>query len=136
MKKTIFKIISILGLAYLIYSTFLIGKFSLGEGKHLFNPYIDTEFSKKYSPNKFDKITIGMSESEIVNILGEPLYKGNGYIDTLNVNYHYTGDGKLLKNDNDTWKNNHYNDFAWYQSVLEIDKKRKVFAIHKGWCHD
>jgi hypothetical protein len=136
MKRTTLKVISILGLAYLIYLTFFMGIFSLSEGKHLFNPYIDTQFASKYSPNKFEKITIGMSESDIVEILGKPLYKGDGYKNSLNVNYHYTGDGKLLNNDKDAWKKNYYDDFAWYQSSLEINKKGKIIAIYKGWCHD
>ena len=101
----------------------------------MLKPYIDTEFAKDYSPEKFDKIKIGMTIDEAIKIIGEPLHKGQGYSDTLNTNYYYTGDGKLLHSKKD---NGHivYEDFAWYRSTLDVDSNNKIIGIDKGWSHD
>ena len=135
MKLTMGKALAAIVLLFLAIMLFSSGKLFLIEGKNILNPYIDTQFAAKYTPDKFDKITIGMKESEVLSILGQPMYKGDGYKDSLNVNYQYTTDGKLLNTKYD-YKNNTYDDFAWYQSALELDKKGKVVAIYKCWCHD
>lgn len=135
MITTILKVLSVLGLSFLATFTFILGQLPLVEGRHLFDPYIDTQFAKDYDPNAFDKIEVGMSVSEVKKIIGEPLYKGHGYKDTLNTNYYYTGDGKLLNSTRDNGQNG-YGDFAWYRSTLEIDRTGKVVYIDKGWSHD
>ena len=76
-----------------------------------------------------------MMINEVTKIIGEPLYKREGYTDPLNTNYHYTADGKLLNSTKDIGRNE-YDDFAWYRSTLEIDKTGKVIYIDKGWSHD
>ena len=135
MKNITLKILSTICIAILVVFTFFIGQVPLIEGKHLLKPYIDTEFAKDYSPEKFDKIKIGMTINEAIKIIGEPLYKGQGYSDTLNTNYHYTGDGKLLNSTKDNGQSG-YDDFAWYRSTLEIDRNNKIIYIDKGWSHD
>jgi len=43
----------------------------------LFEP--STEYSKEYSPEKFLNIKTGMTENEVINILGQPLDRFNPY---------------------------------------------------------
>jgi len=135
MKMVILKIVSMLCLIFLLVFTFFLGQVPLIEGKHLIDPYIDTEFAKNYSPEKFERIKVGMTITEAIRILGEPLHKGPGYSDTLNTNYHYTGDGKLLHLTKDNGQNG-YDDFAWYRSTLEVDGANTIIFIDKGWSHD
>ena len=135
MKNITLKIISTICIAFLVAITFFIGQVPLIEGKHLLKPYIDTQFAKDYSPEKFDKIKIGMTIDEAIKIVGEPLYKEQGYYKTLNTSYHYTGDGKLLNSTKDIGQNG-YDDFAWYRSILEVDEANKIIYIDKGWSHD
>ena len=42
--------------------------------------HTDTKYSKNYSHRKFDKIKIGMTQNEVISILGEPLVRWNPYI--------------------------------------------------------
>ncbi|HEX4886823.1 MAG TPA: hypothetical protein VFV37_02150 [Luteibaculaceae bacterium] len=135
MKNITLKILSTICIGILVVFTFFIGQVPLIEGKHLLKPYIDTEFAKDYSPEKFDKIKIGMTINEAIKIVGEPLYKGQGYNDPLNTNYYFTGDGKLLNSKKDKGQSG-YEDFAWYRSTLEVDRNNKINYIDKGWSHD
>jgi outer membrane protein assembly factor BamE (lipoprotein component of BamABCDE complex) len=135
MKNITLKILSTTCIAILVVFTFFIGQSPLIEGKHLLKPYIDTEFAKDYNPEKFDKIKIGMTIDEAIKIVGEPLYKGQDYFDTLNTNYYYTSDGKLLHSTKDNGHSG-YEDFAWYRSTLEVDRNNKVIDIDKGWSRD
>ncbi len=121
----ILKILSVFSLIFLVILSFTLGSISLLEGKHLFDPYIDTTFATNYSPEKFEKIEIGMTVNDVIKIVGEPLRIGQSYKDTLNKTYDYTKDGK-----------NHHGDFAWYNSSLEIDTNKRVIFIYKGWNYD
>jgi hypothetical protein len=129
----IFKILSIIGIGFLMYLSFVFGQIQLMEGKHIIYPYLDTKFANDYTPKKFDEIKIGMSLEEVKEIIGEPLYVGSGYKDSRNLNLHYTGDGKLLSKSKST---NKYSDLAWYCSSLEINEEKKVVSIEKGWAYD
>jgi len=131
--KLILKVLSILGIGYLLYLTFLFGQLMLIEGKHIIYPYLDTKFASKYTPDKFEEIKIGMSIEEVKKIVGEPLYTGSGYKNSANLNLHYTGDGKLLSKRKST---NSYSDLAWYSSSVEIGENKKVVSIEKGWVYD
>ena len=133
--KIIFKILSAICIAFFVVITFMFGQFPLMEGRHLIYPYIDTQFSKSYSPEKFEKIKIGMTIDEAYMIIGKPLHKRQGYIDTLNVCYDYTDDGKfkLLHPTKDYYD---FKDFAWYRSTLEVDTANKIVHIDKGWSYD
>jgi len=135
MKKKILKILTITSLILVAFITFIIGQAPLIEGKHYFDPYIDTQFAEDYSPDKFEEIKIGMSLEEVKKIIGKPLYNGEGYEDQNNTNFYYTGDGKLLNNTEDSWKNG-YDDFAWYRSSIEVDNENIVISIDKGWSYD
>jgi len=135
MKIIVLKILSIACITFLVIVTFSLGYFTLMEGKHIFDPYIDTEFAEYYSPEKFEKIKVGMTIDEAYTIIGEPLYKEQGYIDTLNTCYHYTGDGKLSRVTKDNGQND-YDDFAWYRSILKVDDTNKIIDINKGWNYD
>ena len=135
MKIIVLKLLSTICLITLIVFTFFIGRIQLIEGKHIIDPYIDTVFAEIYSPRKFEKIKIGMTIEEAIKIIGEPLYKGQGYKDTLNTNYYYTDDGKLLHLTKDNGRNG-YDDFAWYRSTLEVDSLNNIIYIDKGWSHD
>ena len=53
MVAAILKILSALGLSFLAVVTFIFGQVPLAEGKHLFDPYIDTQFAKDYKPKRF-----------------------------------------------------------------------------------
>ena len=135
MSRIILKILSILGLSFLTVVLFVFGQIPLIEGKHLLNKYIDTEFAENYSPEKFEQIKIGMKLDQVIDLIGEPLYTGNGYKDTLNRNYYYTGDGKLLNKTKDNGQKG-YDDFAWYRSTIEVNSENIVVNIDKGWSHD
>ena len=45
----------------------------------------DTKYSEKYTHEKFNEIKIGMSEKEVVNILGEPISKFKPHKDSRNI---------------------------------------------------
>src|SRR5205085_7316666 len=85
--------------ALIISFSFTFGQVLLGEGYNIFDPYADTEFAQNYTPGKFKNIKEGMSEKEVIAVLGEPISK---YTDSTNskestVTYYYTGDGYLRK---------------------------------------
>ena len=128
------KIISSIGLLGVLVISFFLGTAPLIEGKHLVKPYIDTHFAEDYSPEKFDLIELGMTKIEVIRIIGEPLYTGSGYSDSLVTNYHYTGDGKLLSKRKSGEQN--YDDFAWYRSVVGFDTSETAVYLDKGWSYD
>src|SRR5690606_16119985 len=97
------------------------------EGKHIINPYIDTNFSELYHPKKFDKIKIGMSKNEVTTIIGNPLsISGN--------TYYFTDDGKAFSKRK--FSESGYFDYAWYRSNVTFDSLGKVIYIDKGWSYD
>ena len=71
-----------------------------GEAYCSFYPAIDTIFAPQYTEKGFDRIAIGITVEEVVQILGEPLEKGRASDQPLE--YSYTSDGKC-------W----WGDFAW-----------------------
>ncbi len=119
MKAIILKIISIAGLMFLTYLSFNFGQLPLIEGKHLIQPYIDTRFAPNFTPEKFEKIKVGMTSDEVVEILGEP------YTNSSENRWQYTGDGKHLKED-----------FAWYNCSIEFDGNQNVLFKYELWSHD
>jgi len=131
--KSIFKLISVIGIGFLMYWSFMFGRLQLIEGKHIVNPYLDTKFAEKYTPEKFNKIKIGMSLDEVKEIIGEPLQPGKSYNNSPKVYFGYTSDGKLLDKRKSTGSNS---DLAWYNSSLVIDEDKKVIRINKGWMFD
>lgn len=131
--KLLIQILTSLTLAAVLFFSFIIGGAPLMEGKHPINPYIDTYFAENYSPEKFDLIKLGMKRIQVVKLIGKPLHIGSGYYDSIPINYHYTGDGKLHKT-NDTYKPGY--DFAWYRSTIGFNDTGLVVYIDKGWSYD
>jgi len=124
---------------YLLYITFIFGW--LGERKHLIDIYIDTHFAPDYSPEKFDKIKIGMTLNEVESIIGKPFYTHTPPVfyhianDSTKTEYVYTGDGKLLSKMREQGKRYYY-DCAWYRSYVIFDTNNIVVEINKGWSYD
>lgn len=135
MVNIVLKTISVLGLSFLTVVLFLMGQFPLIEGIYLLDKYNDTRFAKDYSPEKFEQVKVGMEFSEVINIIGQPLYTHKGTTKTSYTTYNYTGDGKF-------WSESAYDpvfpygDFAWYQSKLLVNSENIVVRIEKGWLHN
>ena len=141
--KILLKVLSAGVILFLLYLTAVFGRLTLGEGKHLIDPYIDTEFAPDYSPKKFNKIKIGMTVDEVESIIGKPFYKHPDYCDTTNIDYVYTNDGKLWGKMKEE-KRRYYEecfwivtDFAWYRSYVIVDTNNNIVVeINKGWSYD
>jgi outer membrane protein assembly factor BamE (lipoprotein component of BamABCDE complex) len=131
--KIVLKVLSAGIILFLLYYTFMFGW--LGEGKHLINPYVDTHFAPDYSPEKFDKIKIGMTLYEVDSIIGEPFYSHPDYDDSTKIRYYYTSDGLLLSKMRKQGKRYYY-DCAWYRSIITFDTNNIVVEIDKGWSYD
>ena len=123
--NTILKIISGLAISTCLFFSLITGAVLLMEGKNPIDPFIDTKFAENFTPIKFDKIELGMSKEEVVEIIGKPLWIRREDYDTLLTSFTYTGDGKLENGD-----------FAWYGSRLQFDRGDTVIFIHKGWVYD
>ena len=96
------------------------------EGKFIFNPDIDTEYTPEYSEIHFGQIEAKMTEKEVVTLMGEPFNKiavGDGVKD-YDVVWLYTHDGAC------SW-----NDFAWKRKQIEF---KDGIVIHRGtgWSYD
>ncbi|MBL7790556.1 MAG: hypothetical protein JNL75_12070 [Chitinophagales bacterium] len=134
MKNKYIKIISILLSIPFFILSFILGIASNNESYHLLDPHIDTEFAKDYTPIKFDLIKIGMSKTEVENIIGQP---NSIYFEptiSATKTFEYTQDGKLNKNAEQ--KQAKGGDYAWYRSTLEYNRENKVSKIDKGWSYD
>jgi hypothetical protein len=52
--------------------------------------HTDTKYSMNYSHHKFVQVKIGMTENEVINILGEPIKRWNPYLgDDYNIKNNY-----------------------------------------------
>lgn len=130
--KTAFKIFTALLLAPTLCLVFIMGGFSLMEGYNIFEPYIDTEFSENYTPEKFGQISLLDSEETVLQAIGQPLVIHEDTL-TKEIQYVYTNDGNLkrisqIKHD--------IADFAWYRSTIIFDSTGKIIRIDKGWSYD
>jgi hypothetical protein len=94
------------------------------EGIFLFNPDIDTKYSLGYSETKFGQILSGMSEDQIIELLGQPLSRAERYDRDYDTLWSYTGDGAC------TWS-----DFAWKHRWVMM-KNGKVVGTGAGWSFD
>ena len=43
----------------------------------------DTKYAEGYTDKRFNKINIGMSEKEVITILGEPILRWSPYVNTI-----------------------------------------------------
>ena len=133
--KIVLKVLSAGAILYLLFLTYLFAWLTLSEGKHLIKPYIDTYFAPDYSPEKFEKIKIGMTLNEVKSIIGEPLYIRSDYYDSRKKEYVYTGDGVLSNKMMEQGKRYYY-DCAWYHSSIVFGTNNIVVKINKCWCYD
>ena len=128
--KILLKLFSGIFLSLVGLYAFYLGISPLIEGRNLINPYIDTQFAENYTPGKFDLIKLGMTEAEVVKIIGEPIsVRGNLRKDGT---FEYTKDGKLMVSDR---KRFFLRDFAWYLCFVRFENG-KVVRIDKQWAFD
>lgn len=126
--KIFYKILASVLLFLSVIITFSLGAGLTVEGINLFSPFIDTQFARYYSQEKFELIKRGQSIKEVESLLGLPLKKRSDSVNRK-TEYIYTTDGKLYSN-----KKN--GDFAWYRSAVYFDQAGKVIKIDKGWSFD
>lgn len=95
-------------------------------------PTIDTQFASQYSEKAFNTITPGMSQTSVLTLLGEPLFKGSipqGRYPHLNEetaqSWHYTSDGKC------SWS-----DWAWLGRYVYFDTNGSVTEAIKVIHYD
>jgi hypothetical protein len=88
----------------------------------VFNRWIDTQVSSKYSEENFDKIQPGMQAQETINLLGNPLWKQPKPDST--EEWSFTMDGKC------SW-----GDFAWMGRTVWVSNG-VVFAKEKRIYYD
>lgn len=67
-------------------------------------PYIDTQFTQRFTWDSFSRIDVGMSQNKVVDILGEPLRKRVNKDTTPDECWEYSTDGNAYP----------YFDFSWY----------------------
>ncbi|GGD22572.1 hypothetical protein [Hyunsoonleella pacifica] len=128
--RIFYKILTIvLGVPILVF-VFFLGSFLLVEGYNIFDPYIDTEFAKNYTFEKFDLIEMNFTKEEVINILGEPLSKNTWKNE---IQFMYTRDSYLSKKSKRKYL---IRDFAWYRSNIYFDTKGVITRIDKGWSYD
>ena len=146
----ILKVLSVGIILFLFYEIYLLGCSTLTGGKHLINPYIDTRFAPDYSPEKFDKIKVGMTLDEVESIIGKPIRNLTDFFDSTKIRYHYT-DNLVLADKNAKWEQKQekgYYDYpplypsclcdyryAWYCSSITFDKNNIVVEIYKEWLY-
>ena len=106
-------------LGFICLMTFAVGHISFMEDYFYFSPYADTYVSKDFTEEKFNKIRVGYSEDEVLQIIGEPLSV------TQNNLWHYTADGKCKKDD-----------FAWMEYGIQFDNNGKVLKVLKYIAKD
>lgn len=127
------KVLSLFFGTFIIILAFFFGGITLGEGYNIFNPYGDTRFAKDYSPEKFTRIKIGMSRTEVKKIMGEPL--DSDYYDKENVTIDtYTRDGKLLNRSG--FHIPLSSDNAWYASSVYYNSDSIAVKVYSGWYYD
>lgn len=57
------------------FAVFELGMALAGESYNIFDPYIDTQFARDYSPDKFEQVIIGMREAKVRELIGAPLFE-------------------------------------------------------------
>jgi len=77
------------------------------EGYCYFCPSIDTQYADAYSEEDFSRLTVGMSRSEVEEVMCVPLITWTNKTGLVKV--FWTGDGKAP-----------FGDFAWFGRSVEI----------------
>lgn len=98
------------------------------------SPYIDTEFAHGFSWENYEKVENGMTEQEVVALLGSPFEKpagisgpkgGCGSISGKGECWVYTQDGKSPH-----W------DFAWIAVIVRFDENMRADGKQQITFHD
>jgi len=85
--------------------------------------YYGTKYTDGFSQEKFDKIQIGMTKAEVIQLLGEPFYKSEN-------------DSLLWKNIDSTWFNYHEpngNSTRWHYTK-GVTFKNDMVVSKKDCC--
>jgi len=88
-----------------------------------FDPWIDTQVSPGFSDAAFQKIRIGMSQDEVVTLLGQPLSKISKKRSGC-IEWWFTRDGKCK-----------WGDFAWMARSVMLSNQT-VVEIHSMTHYD
>jgi outer membrane protein assembly factor BamE (lipoprotein component of BamABCDE complex) len=92
-----------------------LGYLLLPETYCFFYPSIDTRYTEGFTESKFAAIRVGMTQEEVVKLLGEPF---DGASARASSRWAYTQDGKC------TWK-----DWAWLGREIVFAKGRVVEIV-------
>lgn len=114
------KILSLGAIGVFCVLIFLIGGFPLSEGYNPVKPGADTKFSKDYSEDNFNKITVGMDSTEVFKLLGEPLGKLPRYASFKPLWYYSVN------------KESEAGDFAWLKRAVVFGRNGKVREVQKS----
>lgn len=107
------------------------------EGHYAKDPYIDTIFADDFSPEKFEQVKVGMSKTQVEELLGEPFTKDSfGIRNPENANeiimpndpraedcWRYSSDGKLGKEGDTSW----YSFLVCFKKDIVLDKQANEF---------
>lgn len=92
-------------------------------------PHIDTRFANGFEIENFEKINIGMSKTEVENLIGKPLLFSQKMTSSLQPENScisvYTSDGK-----------SNWSDFAWESFDIYFDNKNVVIGKSRRWWKD
>jgi outer membrane protein assembly factor BamE (lipoprotein component of BamABCDE complex) len=117
MKKTTKILITALCIPFLFVSSILGWMAIQGEGYNPIDPLIDTKLSANFSEEKFNTIQVGNNLQDVIELLGEPLYR------------------QELKNNIDLWYYSQdakceWGDFAWIAYCIHFDENCKVLKAY------
>lgn len=130
MRKWFFRVLSVISIPFVLLFNFTIGDALIGEGRLPFDQYLDTEFSPEFSFKKFEQIKPGMHKSEVIGLIGQPLY-----ISTFNgVKLEYTKDGYFIKSGRKPLGG--HSDFAWLHVSVKLDSLDHVIETSRVWNND
>lgn len=130
MRRLIIKLLSIVSSITVLLITFELGSALIGECRLFYDQYLDTEFAKEFTFEKFEQIKTGMSKDEVIELIGTPLRISN-YNETELM---YTQDGYFYKSGR-TPLNGHL-DFAWLRIGVKLDSTNHVIKTSQVWYYD
>ena len=110
---------------------FGIGLLSASESYNPYDPYADTEFGQSYSPEKFERVKVGMAIGQVREIVGKPLFQ---FRHAATMQYHYTNDGYLRRRTDKKFAL--VGDLAWYRSTVTFNVDSVAIGIDSGWSYD
>lgn len=130
MRKVFFRVLSVISIPSVLLFNFTISDALIGECRLIYDQYLDTEFSPEFSFEKFKEINPGMHKSEVIALIGQPLY-----ISTFNgVKLEYTKDGYFIRSGRKPL--NGHSDFAWLHVSVKLDSLDHVIETNHEWNND